>query len=131
MADDIRQKIASFEQQRQTLMAVSMQKQQLEASVNGLTRSLEEIEKTSESTVFKAAGPILVQRDKNEVKKELEDLKETQSLRLKTMEKQEKSLVDKLNVLRTEIEANVPMPTSSAPSRKSGENTIVKSSKKE
>jgi prefoldin beta subunit len=107
---DIREKITDFERQRQTLAGLGMQKQQLEASVNGLSNSLQELDKTTEEKVYKAAGPILVLRDKKEVKAELGDLKETQSLRIKTLEKQEKNLIEKLNALRVQIEAEAGPP---------------------
>lgn len=111
---DIREKIMEFEKQRQVLMSVNVQKQQLDASVNALTKSLEELSKTTEEKVYKAAGAIMVLRDKKEVQKELEDMKETQSLRAKTLDKQEKTLVDKLNTLRSQIEAEAVPKTVAA-----------------
>ncbi|MEK6970898.1 MAG: prefoldin subunit [archaeon] len=116
---DIREKIMEFEKQRQLLMSMTHQKQQLEASVNGLGKSLEELDKTTEEKVYKAAGAILVLRDAKEVRKELEELKENQSLRMKTLDKQEKSLVDKLNALRVEIES------SAAPQTVNPGNTVI------
>lgn len=102
---DVREMINEFEKQRQMLMSVSMQKQQMQATLNGLDLSLKELENTKETTVYKAAGAILVSRNAKEVKKELEEQKESTELRMKTMEKQEKNLVDKLNTLKSEIEA--------------------------
>ena len=116
---EIREKIMEFEKQRQMLMNITMQKQQLEASVNALGKSLEELAKTDEGKVYKAAGAIMVLRDAKEVKKELEDMKESQSLRAKTLDKQEKTLVDKLNALRVEIEA------AAAPQTLSQGNTVI------
>ncbi len=116
---EIREKIMEFEKQRQMLMNITMQKQQLEASVNALGKSLEELAKTDEAKVYKAAGAIMVLRDAKEVKKELEDMKESQSLRAKTLDKQEKTLVDKLNALRVEIEA------AAAPQTVNQGNTVI------
>lgn len=116
---EIREKIMEFEKQRQMLMNITMQKQQLEASVNALGKSLEELAKTDEAKVYKAAGAIMVLRDAKEVKQELEDMKESQSLRAKTLDKQEKTLVDKLNALRVEIEA------SAAPQTVKPDNTVI------
>ncbi|MFH0970003.1 MAG: prefoldin subunit [Candidatus Diapherotrites archaeon] len=127
---DIREKVMEFERQRQMLMGISMQKQQLEANVAGLTKSLEELDKTTEEKVYKAAGPILVLREKKEVKKEIEEMKETQSLRIKTLDKQEKSLLDKLNALRTEIESEASTPPTASSPMKENDTTVI-SSKKE
>ena len=124
MAQDIREMVNEFEKQRQTLMSVSMQKQQMQANINGLDISLKELENTKEAKVFKAAGAILVSRDTKEVKKELAEQKENTELRLKTMEKQEKNLVEKLNTLKTQIEAAAKSSSSSGP------DTTVISSKK-
>lgn len=124
---DIREKVMEFERQRQSLVTISMQKQQLENSLSGITKTLEELENTKEEKVYKAVGNILILRDRKEVVKELEESKETQSLRLKTTEKQEKILVDKLNAMRSEIEAEAGK---AAPSSK-GDATVISSKKKD
>lgn len=121
---DIREMVNDFERQRQMLMSVTMQKQQLQASINGLDISLKELENTKESKVFKAAGAILVSRDTKEVKKEIADQKESNELRLKTVEKQEKNLVEKLNTLKTQIETAAKSSES-----KSGDTTVISSKK--
>lgn len=124
---DIRERIMEFERQRQTLVSISMQKQQLESSLQGIDKTLEELENTKEEKVYKVVGNILLLRDKKEVKKELEDTKETQSLRLKTVEKQEKTMVEKLNTLRSDIETEAGKP---APTGKS-DTTVISSKKKD
>ncbi len=124
MAQDIREMVNEFEKQRQMLMSVSMQKQQMQSNINGLEISLKELENTKESKVFKAAGAILVSRDTKEVKKELAEQKENTELRMKTMEKQEKNLVEKLNTLKSQIEA-AAKPSSG----KAGDTTVISSKK--
>lgn len=124
MAQDIREMVNEFEKQRQTLMSVSMQRQQLQAIINGLDISLKELENTKESKVFKAAGAILVSRDTKEVKKELAEQKENNELRMKTLDKQEKNLVEKLNTLKTQIESAAKSPAST-----SGDTTVISSKK--
>ena len=53
-----REMVNEFEKQRQMLMSVSMQKQQMQANINGLEVSLKELENTKETKVYKAAGAI-------------------------------------------------------------------------
>lgn len=125
MAEDIQKKIADFERQRMTLMNVSVQKQQLQASINGLEKSLSELESTKETSVYKAAGSILVLREKKEVQKELKDQKESNELRVKTLESQEKSLVEKLNILKSEIES----AASASKDSSSRDGTVITSKK--
>ena len=123
---DIREMVMEFEKQRQSLLNISMQKQQLQASVNGITKTLEELDNSKEEKVYKAIGNIMILREKKEVKIELEELKETQSLHMKTMEKQEKSLVEKLNTLKTQIESTAG---ASVPAPKEGDATVISSKK--
>lgn len=104
MAEIDRTKIADFERNRAQLMNVSAQKQQLQIQSLTLKQSLEELAKTKEKKVFKAVGNILIQKDTASVKKELKERKESVELRLKTLQKQEDSLVNKLNKIRSEIE---------------------------
>lgn len=135
---DIREKIMEFEQQRQSLMNVGMQKQQLQSSVSGLEKALDELSRSKEEKVYKAVGNILILRDAKEVAKELEELKETQSLRLKTMDKQEKNLMEKLTSLKSQIEleaannpqGGAPSPQVRAPAPKGGDATVISSKKK-
>ncbi len=99
-----RSKIAEFEQNRVQLLNVSGQKQQLQMQSMAMGQALEELAKTKEKKVFKAVGNILIQSDAAAVKKELKDKKESVDLRIKTLQKQEDSLVNKLNKLKSEIE---------------------------
>lgn len=129
-AMDIRTKIVEFEQQRQTLMNMNMQLQQTQASVAGVEKALEELSHSEEEKVYKAVGNILILRSTKDVKKELEDLKETQSVRVKTLEKQEKSLVEKLNTLRAQIEMEAAKAQGSGTDSKSQEKTTMSPKKK-
>ena len=106
MADDVQQKIIEFEQNRNQLMNVSAQKQQLQVQSQTFKATLEELEKTKEKQVYKAVGNILILSDTVKVKKDTKERLESVDLRLKTMQKQEESLVNKLNGLKSEIEAS-------------------------
>jgi|SRR3989338_6222404 len=104
MAEDFREKAIDFERSRNQLMNVSAQKQQLQMQGSALGNAIEELEKTKEKKVFKLTGNILIQSDTLAAKKELQEKKESIDLRVKTMQKQEDSLVNKLNKLKSEIE---------------------------
>ncbi|MBU0636229.1 prefoldin subunit [Candidatus Micrarchaeota archaeon] len=96
--------LMQFEQSRNQLMGVSGQKQQLQAQTNLLGKSLEELDKTTEKKVYKAVGNILILSDVIQTKKELKETKESIDLRVKTLQKQEDILVQKLNKIRAKIQ---------------------------
>lgn len=98
------QDIADFERNRNQLMALSSQKQQLQMQSVTLEKSIDELGKTAEKKVYKAVGNILILSDVTDTKKELSDAKETIDLRLKTVQKQEDATIAKLNALRSKIE---------------------------
>lgn len=121
------QEMMEFERNRNQLLSISSQKQQLQFQASALKNALDELEKTSEKKVYKAVGNILIQAPVTDVKKELKENKESTDLRIKTLQKQEDSLVSKLNKLRRELEGK--------PAFSAGEATEVsgteKSEKKE
>ena len=94
-----------FERQRNQLMQLSSQKQQLQFQTKMLKDALEEISKTKEEKVLKAVGNIMIQTPVTEVKKELVEEVEAMELRLKTVQKQEDISIDKMNKLKKKIEA--------------------------
>lgn len=104
MAEVDQAKIAQFERSRIQLMNVSAQKQQMQVQSMAMKQALDELAKTKEKRVYKAVGNILIQEDVASVKKELQGKKESLDLRLKTVEKQEESLINKLNKLKSELE---------------------------
>lgn len=108
---EIQQSIAEFERNRNQLLNVSSQKQQLQFQSTALNAALEELEKTSEKKAFKAVGNILVLCDVEELQKELGEQKETADLRVKTLQKQEDALVEKLNKLKSKIEGSASLET--------------------
>jgi prefoldin beta subunit len=103
-ANEKRALIMDFERNRQILGAVSQQKQQLSVQIEIMKASLEELSKTKEKQVYKAIGNLLVPKSVDEMKKETEERMGSYELRLKTVEKQEESLLKKLNGLKSKIE---------------------------
>ena len=101
---EIESKLIEFERNRVQLLNTTGQKQQMQLQSGAMEQALEELEKTKEKKVYKAVGNILIQCDTEKVKKELKEKKEATDLRIKTMQKQEESLVNKLNKLKAELE---------------------------
>ncbi|MFH1663817.1 MAG: prefoldin subunit [archaeon] len=101
----IDQERIDFERQRNQLMQLSSQKQQLQFQDKLLKETLDEVSKTKEEKVYKAVGNILILSPVSEVKKEIEKQLESIKLRLDTVKKQEDISVDKMNKLKNRIES--------------------------
>ena len=102
--EDQRALVMDFERNRQLLGTISSQKQQLSVQNEVITASLEELKGTKEKSVLKVVGNILVQKPVTDMKKELEEQKETTGLKLKTLVKQEETIIKKLNSIKAKVE---------------------------
>ena len=95
-----------FERNRQMLGGLSQQKQQIQIQIEVIKASLEEIKDTKEKTVMKIIGNILISKSVEDMTKELNEQQASFELRLKTIEKQEESLIKKLNSIKAQIEGD-------------------------
>ncbi|NIO44206.1 MAG: prefoldin subunit beta [Candidatus Aenigmarchaeota archaeon] len=93
--------LQAFQQQMQTVL---LQKESLNMQNMEIDKALEELNKTEHDDVYKAVGPILIKSTKKELTKELNEKKETIDLRLKSLQKQENRLKDKLKESQEELE---------------------------
>jgi prefoldin beta subunit len=91
-----------YQQQMQGVMA---QKTALMLELNEIKKALEEMEKSGEKTVFKIAGPILIRTGMESAAKELREKEEFDGVRLKSAEKQEERIKEKIEELREKLMA--------------------------
>lgn len=108
MALDKEKTMIEFEKGRSQLAGVSVQKRNLQAQAGMIDAAITELEKTKEKTVYKAVGNILVPAEAKVVLDEMKKQKETVDLRVKTVQKQEDALMDKLNKLKLDLEGKKP-----------------------
>jgi prefoldin beta subunit len=94
-----------YQQQIQTILT---QKNALILELNEIKKALEEIKKTGEKSVFKISGPILIKTDTKDVKKDLTEKENVIDLRMKTIEKQESKLKEKIEELRSRLAKSPP-----------------------
>ena len=92
-AQQILMELQTFQQQMQTVL---MQKESLSIQNMEIEKALEELGKSEHDDVYKAVGPILIKSTKKDLTKELNEKKETIDLRVKSLQKQETRLKDKL-----------------------------------
>ncbi len=85
----------------QGLQTFLVQKQQFQTQLIEVESALKELETAKES--YKIIGNIMVQADKENLKKELESKKEMLNIRIKTLEKQEKQIKEKSSKIQSEV----------------------------
>ncbi len=105
ISPQLQNQIAQYQQLQQQLQVLASQRLQLEAKLREVEGTLEELGKISaEAQVYKSIGMLLVKEDDREaLKKELEDHKETLAVRVKSLQKQEKSLSERYEGLGEKI----------------------------
>ena len=94
-----------------------MQKQQVEIENVETERALEELKKTtSDDTVYKLAGPLLVKSNRDGLIKDLEEKKELSKTRVVVLGKQESRVKENLKEVESKINQMVQMSQSGSPS---------------
>ena len=105
ISPQLQNQIAQFQQLQQQLQAVSTQKIQMEAQLKEVERTMEELDKAT-GDVYRNVGSLMIKvNDKEPVKMELEESKETLEVRIKSMDRQEKNLRDKYTEMQNTINA--------------------------
>lgn len=86
---------------QQNIQAVLMQKQQFQSQLVELDSALQEIKTTSQA--YKIVGKVMIASSKGELQKELQEKKELVDVRVKNLEKQERSLRENMEKLQKEV----------------------------
>ncbi|MFQ5986089.1 MAG: prefoldin subunit beta [Thermoplasmata archaeon] len=101
----LQNQINQFRQLQQQLQVTTAQRVQMETRLREVEVTLEELEKAEDDApIYKSIGSLLVRaQGKEEVLKDLQDQKETLSIRVKTLEKQEKTLAERYERMQQQI----------------------------
>jgi prefoldin beta subunit len=99
------EKINQLQMLEQNLQQILSQKQQYQGQVVEIDSAIEELGKTEDA--YKIVGNIMVKVSKEDLNKDLNEKKERVELRMKTFEKQEKTMKDKAESLRQEVMAEM------------------------
>jgi len=100
------EKIQELQMIEQTLQNLLFQSQAFQIELNETKSALEELKKTNKE-VYKIIGNIMISSRKEDIEKELEEKNKILDLRIKTLEKQEKILKEKLDNLRKDLEKSL------------------------
>ena len=101
MSDPTQQKIQKLQMFEQGLQNFLMQKQQFQAQLIEIDSALNELKNTD--TAYKIVGNIMINAKKEDLEKDLLEQKEKVELRIKTLEKQEKSIKEKASSMQSEV----------------------------
>ncbi len=117
ISPQLQNQIAQYQQLQQQLQLLAQQRLQLEAKLREIDGTLEELGKvTGETPIYKSIGMLLVRQDDREsLKKELEDHKESLTVRVKSIQKQEKSLSERYEQLGEKIQSALGGSSGAAP----------------
>ncbi|CDF31293.1 prefoldin subunit beta [Methanoculleus sp. CAG:1088] len=123
ISPQLQNQIAQYQQVQQQLQNVMTQKGQMESQQRELQRTVEELAK-ADGDVYRNVGMLLIKvSDKAALKDELEESLETLGIRIRGLERQEKDLREKYEVLGETINramGNTPVPKA-APARSDDE----------
>lgn len=95
-------KIQEMQIIEQSLQNILMQKQAFQMEQSETEAALKEIDSSGDE-VFKIVGQLMIRTQKDKIKEELENKKKLLDLRLNNFEKQESSLMEKLETIREEV----------------------------
>jgi len=95
-------KIQEMQLLEQNLQNLLLQKQAFQIELAETQSALKEIENSGDE-VFKIIGQLMIKTNKSKMKEELLNKEKILDLRIRAIERQETSLTEQLDVLRTEI----------------------------
>jgi prefoldin beta subunit len=98
-----RQVFEQFQAYQQQLQSVLIQKENLKLQMLEIDKAVEELEASKEKEAYKIAGPIMIKKTSEDLKKELKEKKENFDLRIKSLEKAEERMVIKLKELEPKL----------------------------
>ncbi|NLI74274.1 MAG: prefoldin subunit beta [Euryarchaeota archaeon] len=105
LSPKVQNQIAQFQQLQQQLQALLSQKYQMDVQLKEMEHTIEELSKApADVTVYRSAGSLLIKKEgKEELLNEIEESKETLEIRVKSLDRQEKSLRDRYQQLQEQI----------------------------
>ncbi len=103
MAEDERQLLEQFQTLQQQLQTILIQKENIKLQQLETEKALDELMKSDAKEAYKIAGPIMIRKSSDEIKKDLEERVGDLDLRMKTMEKTEERIVNKLKEMEPKL----------------------------
>ena len=107
---NIQEKISRLQQLQNTLQQLILQKQRLDLERNESERALKTLDDvTSETKVYKSSGAILVEKDRDDVVKELKERLDFLEMRSKVLAKQEGNTRERLTSIQESLQKELSL----------------------
>ncbi len=101
----VQNQLAQLQQLKTQIEAVGRQKMQVDALLRDAENALGELEKLDENPViYRAVGELMIKANKEDVKEDLSEKRETYDLRRKTLERQEERVQKKYQQLQQQLQ---------------------------
>jgi len=108
ISPELQEQLRELQSGQQQLQAIVSQRMQADLMVKETERTLKVLEKLpADEKIYKAVGRILISSDKKSVESELSESKETLGVRMKSIERQEAKLKEKLSDMQKTLEAEL------------------------
>lgn len=103
ISEETKNLIVQFQNYQQQLQSILIQKESLKLQTLEVERALEELNTTKQTTAYKITGQIMISKPVEELKKELGETKENIEIRIKSLEKTESRIDERLKDLQTKL----------------------------
>jgi prefoldin beta subunit len=102
---NVQERVARLQQLQNTMQQLLAQRQRLEAEMSESERALKTLEETpAEAKTYRSVGAILVERDRETLRKELGERIDFLGMRKKVLEKQEEKAKERLQELQQTLQ---------------------------
>jgi len=92
---------------QQQLRNILIQKEALKLQIAEIDAALYELSRCEEENVYKLVGYVMIKKRKEEVEKELNEVKEDSQIRINSLESVEKDLVEKIKRVEEKLKSKV------------------------
>ncbi len=108
----IKNQLVQLQQIQQQAQAIAVQKNQVEINLKETELALEEIEKVGpDAVIYRTVGDLLVKTERDKTKESLVEKKDTLSLRLQTLARQEERAQKRFQQLQEQLKQAVGTPS--------------------
>jgi len=103
-SEDPNQLVAQFQNLQQQMQSILIQKESLKLQSIEVDKALEELEKTQQKSAYKISGQIMISKPVEELKSELNEVKENIELRMGSLVKSEERMTARLKELQEKLQ---------------------------